>query len=116
MKERLRYAQSLLSKTYEEWDKHDPFTQGGALSYYTVLSLAPLLVIAVSIAGLVFHKQAVQGQIVTQMRGLVGSGANAIQTMRTHAPSPKAGIVATVVGFAVLLFSASGEAHHRGNN
>lgn len=108
MKEHLRYARSLLSNTYSEWDKRDPYTQGAALSYYTVLSLAPLLVIAVSIAALAFHKEAVQHQIVEQMRGLVGSGADAIQTMLTHAQSPKAGIVASVIGFAILLFSASG--------
>ena len=60
MKERLQYARSLLFTTYHEWDKHDAQTHGAALSYFTVLSLAPLLVIAVSIAGLAFRKQAAQ--------------------------------------------------------
>lgn len=108
MKERLRYVGSLLSTTYNEWDKHDAQTQGAALSYFTVLSLAPLLVIAVSIAGLVFRKEAVQEQIVDQMRALVGNGADAIRTMLTHAQSPQSGIIATIVGFAVLLWGASG--------
>ncbi len=108
MKERLRYIRSLLSSTYREWDKHDAQTHGAALSYFTVLSLAPLLVIAVSIAGLVFGRKAVQGQIVAQMQGLVGSGAQAIQTMLAHAQSPGAGIVASIIGFAVLLYGASG--------
>ena len=108
MKKRTRYISSLLSSTYQEWSRHDAQTEGAALSYFTVLSLAPLLVIAVSIAGLVFGKQAVQTHIVDEMRGLVGSGADAIKTMLSHAQSPKAGIIASVIGFVVLLYGASG--------
>jgi len=108
MKERFYYLRSLLSTTYGEWDKHDAQTHGAALSYFTVLSLAPLLVIAVSIAGLAFGRAAVQGEIVAQMKGVVGSGAEAIQTMLAHAQSPSAGIVTSVIGFAVLLYGASG--------
>ena len=51
MKERFAYLRSLFSQTYAEWDKHSAPSLGAALAYYTVLSLAPLLVIAVSIAG-----------------------------------------------------------------
>ena len=108
MKERLQYVRSLLFTTYQEWAKHDAQTHGAALSYYTVLSLAPLLVIAVSIAGLVFRKQAIQGQIVSAMKDVVGSGANAIQTMLTNAQSPSAGIIASIIGFGVLIWGASG--------
>lgn len=108
MKERLQYVGSLFSTTYQEWDKHDAQTHGAALSYFTVLSLAPLLVIAVSIAGLVFGQQAAQGHLLADLRGLVGSGAGAIQTMLTHAQSPKAGIIASIISFAVLLYGASG--------
>lgn len=108
MKERLAYIRSLLSTTYGEWDKHDAQTQGAALSYYTVLSLAPLLVIAVSIAGLLFRKQAVQDAIIAQIKAMVPSGAEAIRTMLTHAQSPGAGIIASIIGFVVLLWSASG--------
>ncbi|HEY1242071.1 MAG TPA: YihY/virulence factor BrkB family protein [Bryobacteraceae bacterium] len=108
MKERFAYIRSLLSTTYAEWDKHDAQTQGAALSYYTVLSLAPLLVVAVSIAGLLFRKQAVQDAIISQMKAVVPAGADAIRTMLTHAQSPGAGIVASIIGFAVLLWGASG--------
>src|SRR5579871_6907272 len=108
MGEHLQNTRLLISRTYEEWSRHDAQTHGAALSYYTVLSLAPLLVIAVAIAGLVFGKDEVQQQIISQMRGLVGSGADAIKTMLTHAQSPKAGILASVASFIVLLFGASG--------
>ncbi len=106
---RLRYATSLISRTYTEWDRNDAPTLGAALSYYTVLSLAPLLVIAVAIAALAFGKQAVQEAILDQVTGLVGStGAEAIRTMLANAQSPKAGVFASLMGFGVLLFGASG--------
>lgn len=108
MKKRFSYISDLLYRTYTEWDKHDATTLGAALAYYTVLSLAPLLVIAVSIAGLAFGAKAVEGELVSQMRGLVGSGADAIQTMLAHAQSPKTGIIASIMGFIVLLIGASG--------
>src|SRR5689334_5144368 len=108
MRGRLQDIRLLLSHTYSEWSRHDAQTHGAALSYFTVLSLAPLLVIAVAIAGLAFGRTAVEQQIVSQMRGLMGSGADAIQTMLAHAQSPKAGILASVISFIVLLFGASG--------
>jgi membrane protein len=104
----LHKVKSLLSRTYEQWSKHDDQTWGAALSYYTVLSLAPLLVIAISIAGLIFGQKAAQGEIVNQVSGLVGAaGAEAIQTMLAHTKSPGAGIAASIIGFGVLLFGAS---------
>jgi membrane protein len=67
------------------------------------------LVIAISIAGLVFGQKAAQGEIVNQVTALTGpSGAQAIQDMLAHAKSPTAGTIATIIGFVVLLFSASG--------
>lgn len=105
----LRKFGSLLSRTFSKWSEHDAQTLGAALSYYTVLSLAPLLVIAISIAGLVFGHKAAQGEIVTQVTSVIGSSAaQAIQDMLAHAKSPKAGVIATIVGFVVLFFSASG--------
>lgn len=100
---------SLFKRTFAEWNKHDASTLGASLSYYTVLSLAPLLVIAVSIAGIFFGKKAVQGEVVNQVTQLVGStGAEAIRTMLAHAQSPGTGIIASIIGFIVLLFGASG--------
>src|SRR5581483_4758444 len=105
----LRKLPSLFARTFSSWSAHDAQSLGAALSYYTVLSLAPLLVIAISIAGLVFGAEAVRGEIVNQVTGLVGpSGADAIQTMLAHAHSPKAGVIATIIGFIVLFFSAAG--------
>lgn len=105
----LRKITSLLSRTFSQWSNHDAQTQGAALSYFTVLSLAPLLVIAISIAGLVFGEKAARGEIVNQVNSLVGpAGGDAIQTMLSHARSPQTGILAGAIGFIVLLFGASG--------
>ncbi len=106
---KLQKAGSLVSRSFSQWSSHDAQTLGAALSYYTVLSLAPLLVIAIAIAGLVFGEKAARDQIGGQLSGMIGSaGADAIQTMLANAHSPKAGIIATIIGFVVLLFSASG--------
>ena len=62
-----------------------------------------------AIAGLVFRKETVQNRIVEQVTGLMGSaGAEAFRAMLAHAESPKAGIMATIIGLIVLLFGASG--------
>jgi membrane protein len=99
----------LLRATYAEWSKDKVPRMGAALAYYTIFSLAPLLVIAIAIAGFVFGANAVQGQIMGQIQGLVGSeSARAVQTMIQSAHRPAHGIVATIFGLAVLLLGASG--------
>jgi membrane protein len=91
------------------WRKHDLPTLSAALAYYTVLSLAPLLILAVAIGGLLFGAQAARGQIVWEMRDLVGrQGAEAVQSMLQQARQPAAGIFATIVGLITLLIGASG--------
>jgi membrane protein len=87
----------------------DATTLAAALSYYTVFSIAPLLIISVAVAGLVFGEEAARGQVHQQLQGLVGlNGAKAIEDMMTSASKPSSGIVATVVGVIVLLMGASG--------
>jgi membrane protein len=82
---------------------------GAALAYYTIFSLAPLLIIAIAIGGAVFGEEAARGQIVGQLRGLVGTaGAEAIETMVENASRPSSSIIATLIAIVVLLFGASG--------
>src|SRR5207302_41114 len=78
-------------------------------AYYTILSIAPLLIIALAIAGMVFGKEAVQDQVVQQLQGLDGKdGGKAIQDMIKHASDPGSGVVAMVLGVVTLLVGASG--------
>ena len=82
---------------------------GAALAYYTVLSLAPLLIVAVSIAGMVYGQKAASGEIVNQVRDLVGpGGAEVIQSILANARSPAKGTLASAIGIITLLFGASG--------
>jgi membrane protein len=106
----LKEAISTLKQTFSEWMEDHAPTLGAALAYYTVFSLAPLLIISISIAGLVFGREAAQGQIFDQLRGLLGDeSGRAMQVMvRNAAAEPATGLVATLIGFATLLFGASG--------
>jgi membrane protein len=82
-------------------------SMGAALAYYTLFSLAPLLLIAIAIAGLVFGEDAARGQIVAELRGLMGDdGANAVQALLQNVKEPAAGVTATIVGGATLLIGA----------
>ncbi|MBV8843184.1 MAG: YihY/virulence factor BrkB family protein [Bryobacterales bacterium] len=105
----MRYIKNLFTRTFEQWAEHDAATWGAALAYYTVLSLAPLLVIAVAIAGIVFRKETIQNRIVEYVTNLMGpSGADTFHAILANVQSPKAGIIATFGGIVVLLISASG--------
>lgn len=109
MKQSFKTGFSVLKATFSDWsDDHAP-RLGAALAYYTVFSIAPLLLIVVAIAGLVFGRDAAQEQIFGQLSGLVGEGgAEAIQGMLKAADKPHTGIISTVIGIATLLFGATG--------
>lgn len=85
------------------------FSRGAAIAYYTVFSLAPILLIVVAIAGLVFGQDAARGAIRDQISGLMGSAsADAIQAMIQNAGNRKSGIIATVIGVVTLLLASTG--------
>jgi membrane protein len=82
---------------------------GAALSYYTIFSLAPVLLLVIAIAGLAFGAQAAQGKIVDQFGGLLGTdAAKVIQTMLEKVSNRGHGILATVVGSVTLIVGATG--------
>jgi membrane protein len=101
---------SLLKQTASEWMEDDAPSLGAALAYYTVFSLAPLMTIAIAIAGFFFGKEAAQGQIFDELRVLLGEeGGKAMEEMVQSANAqPTTGVVATVLSVIVLLFGASG--------
>jgi membrane protein len=91
------------------WMEHKAPRLGAALAYYTAFSLAPLLVIAIAIVGLVFGRDAATGQISAQIESVVGAdGAKAVETMVASANKPASGIFATMVGVIMLLLGALG--------
>jgi membrane protein len=99
----------LLKSTYTQWSRDKVPRMGAALAYYTIFSLAPLLVIAIAIAGFVFGREAVEGRITYEIQGLIGSeSARAVQTMIQSAHKPAHGVIATIFGVVLLLVGASG--------
>ncbi len=92
-----------------EWSKDSVPRLGAALAYYTALSLAPLLVIALSVAALFFGDQAARSQLDEQLDSLVGAqGGKAIQDMIASANQPKIGGIATILSIGTLLLGAAG--------
>ncbi len=99
---------ALLRETASAWVDDKAPRLGASLAFYTLLSLAPLLIVVVAVAALVYGQQAAQGQLVWQIQGLVGAeGARTIQGLLKSAYRPGVGIVATIVGVLALLFGAS---------
>jgi membrane protein len=99
----------LLQETWNAWSTHRAPRAGAALAYYTIFSLAPLLVIVIAVAALVFGQEAAQGKIVTEIQGVVGvESARAIQAMLDKARAPAAGLFATVLSLMTLLIGATG--------
>ena len=99
-----------LKTTINEWVEAEPFQLAAALSYYTLFSLAPLLLIAIGVAGLVFGREAAQNQIVETLQGMIGQdSAKAVQEMiQASSEKPKTGMLSTIIGFVALLFGAGG--------
>ena len=62
----------MLKETFNQWSEDKPFQLAASLAYYTLFSLAPLLLIAITIAGLVFGREATQQQIINTFGGMVG--------------------------------------------
>ncbi|MBD2022271.1 YihY/virulence factor BrkB family protein [Leptolyngbya sp. FACHB-36] len=100
----------LVKDTFTEWNEDKVPLWAAALAYYTVFSLAPLLLIAIAIAGSIFGDDAARGQIVGQIQGLVGrEGAEVIQGMIQNTQKPgSGGLVATIIGVVTLIFGATG--------
>lgn len=98
----------LVKEAAASWSSDYAPSMGAALSYYSVFSMAPLLVIVISIAGLVFGEEAARGEVFDQLRGLMGAEpAAAIEAVLQSMNKPERGITATLVSVVVLLIGAT---------
>jgi membrane protein len=101
-------TKDLLVKSWNDFNEDQATRLGASLAYYTILSLAPLLMLIISIAGLVLGKEAAQGRLFDKISSMVGSeGGHAIQSMIASASKPSSSMIASVIGFATLLLGAS---------
>ena len=104
----VRLPWSLVRQSLAAWVDDDAASKGAALAYYTLFSLAPLLLIVISVAGLVFGPEAARGEIFGQLQGLVGApGAAAIQQLLESVSRPADGWLATGVGLGLMLVGAT---------
>jgi membrane protein len=104
----LKALWSLLHQTVLSWlDDYAP-SMGAALAYYTLFSLAPLMLIVVSVGGMLFGEEAARGEIASQLVLLMGSGgARAVQDLLASVRQPAQGTLATVLGLALLFLGAT---------
>ena len=99
---------ALVKSAGNAWIEDYAPSMGAALSYYTLFSLAPTLLIVISVAGLVFGEEAARGEIFSQLRGLMGvDAAKAIEDVLTSVSKPTQGVAATVTGLVLLLIGAT---------
>jgi membrane protein len=99
----------LLRETFSEWNEDKAPRLAAALAFYAMTSIAPLLIIVIALAGLIFDAKQVRSQVNTQIVSLVGSeGAEAIDGIVRGSEGKSSGILATVIGLATLLLAAGG--------
>ena len=100
---------TLFKQTFAEWNNDNVPRLGASMAYYTVVSIAPLLLVVIAVAGLAFGREAAAGAIVSQIQGLVGDqAAKAIEAVLENADKPSTGILAAGLGIIMLLAGASG--------
>ena len=99
---------SLVRKALSTWAEDYAPSMGAALSYYTLFSIAPLLVIVIATAGIFFGEEAVRGEVFVQLSDLLGEeGALAVESLLQSAPAPEDGVLAALVSLAVLILGAT---------
>jgi membrane protein len=104
----LRRFRALLVGAIEEWIDDRASSKGAALAFYTLFSLAPVLIMVLAIAGAIFGEEAARGAIFRELNGLIGpAGAEAIQLLLANARNPKAGTLATLSALALLAVGAT---------
>ena len=104
----LRALPRLLTRASSEWVNDNAPRLGASLAFYTLLSLAPVIVIVVAVAAAVYGQEAAQGRLASEIRSIAGPDiAQRIQDLIVHAHHPRSGVIATVLGLATLAFGAS---------
>jgi membrane protein len=101
-------AWRLITDAASSWSDDYAASMGAALAFYTLFSIAPLLLIVISVAGLVFGEQAARGEILEQLSGLVGADSAAtVESLLEGLNQPRSGMLGTAIGLVVLLIGAT---------
>lgn len=100
---------ALLRRSFNDWNDDNVPRLGAALAFYTILSISPLVILAIAIVSLVFEKSTAQSQLLAQVQALIGpAGKEAINAMLQSGRKLSSGAISTTVGFLTLAFGASG--------
>jgi len=100
---------TILRQTFSNWNEHEAPRQGAALAFYTILSLAPLVILVTAMLALIFGHSTAETELLSQVEGLVGyQGSDAVKAVIEQAQKPSSGALASVFGLLTLLFGASG--------
>ena len=100
---------AILRAASDSWRRDRAPSMGAAIAYYTVFSLAPVLILVIAVAGLAFGQRAAEGALVDQIAGLVGrESAGAVQALLRSASGTRSGIIATAIGLVALVLAATG--------
>ena len=106
---RLRDTWAIVKETASDWLDDNASRLAAALAYYSLLSLAPLLIISVAVAGVFFGPEAARGKVAGELGSVVGGdAAQGIQAVVASAQSPATGVVSTIIGIVTLFIGASG--------
>ena len=99
----------LLKEAWSAWLEDHAASLGAALAFYMIFSLAPVLMVAIAVAGLAFGRRAAEGEVLRQIQSLVGeTGARAVQAIIQNANRPTLGVIAATIGIVAVLVGASG--------
>ena len=99
----------LMRSTVEGYIADDAFSRGASIAYFTLFSLAPVLLVVIAVAGMAFGREAAQGAVVDQLSGLMGRDtAAALQAMIRSASDRLSGTLATILGLGAILLAVSG--------
>jgi membrane protein len=99
----------LLSRSFDDWNRHNATRMGAALAFYTVVCISPLVILTLGIASLAFSKHAAEMHLLDQVQSLVGPAARqSVHTILIHGHTKFRGLFSTIVGVVVLFLGASG--------
>jgi membrane protein len=102
-------AWQVLKETAKDWSDDDAATLAAALAYYALLSLAPLLIISIGVAGWFLGPEAARGRVAGELSGIVGGeAAQGVQAVVANADKPTHGVIGAIVGVVTLFLGASG--------
>ncbi|MEO8296032.1 MAG: YihY/virulence factor BrkB family protein [Gemmatimonadota bacterium] len=108
MFQRLQTLWQIIKAAFIKWDADNVPRLGAALAYYTLFALAPILIVVIGVAGLLFGQEAARGEVVNQINGLIGqSGAEAVQSMLAATSKPEQSIIAAVIGMITFFLGAT---------